>query len=117
MGSRAQKAEPFLPPRQARTCEARPASRASLYVSEKERSFVRAEPETRPLALRWAAVMHMYPIRLALVASILGTPFPTRAMPGSTQGGTTREEAIAPTGGEASMQRAGEASPSPVARP
>lgn len=78
---------------------------------------MRAKPETWPLPPRWAAVMHMYPIRLALVASILGTPLPTRAMPGSTQGGTAREEVIAPTGGEASLRPGGEAAPSSVARP
>ena len=104
-------------PGEAGTRKVRQASRAFLYVPEKERSFLYAREETRPLALRWAAVMHMYPIRLALVASILGTPLPTRAIPGSTQGGTTREEAAMPVGGEASLQRSSEAAPSPVARP
>jgi hypothetical protein len=61
--------------------------------------------------------MHMYPIRLALVASILGAPLPSRGTPGSAQGGTTREEAVRPVGGEAPLQRSGEAAPSPVARP
>ncbi|UPG74101.1 hypothetical protein MVG78_08255 [Roseomonas gilardii subsp. gilardii] len=60
----------------------------------------------------------MYPIRLALVASILGTPLPSRAAPGAAQGGTTREEAtVMAANGEPSLQRSGEAQSSREARP
>lgn len=81
-----------------------------------------AEGETRAPMRRWAADMQMYPmypIRLALVASILGAPLPTRTTAGSAQGGTTQQEetALPAALGEPSLQRSDDAPPSRAARP